>query len=367
MNVKDERHDEAEIREMAAKLKEANKAKTASPQMHQQQFLNFLSAGEKSKPKNNAGTNEADVKYIDEESVKGRFGWTTMSKCHIPYIFRSGEKYCAVRMVEMKLFNFLYNSDLCNCVNIPSYYITEAEARLLNEINFKHCDLQFGSVQFSSRDLIVRLMDANEFYQFLEHCYAKLRCNHIENVKNLGRCGFVRINKESVVPFTLHNEQKYVPLFYFEGEVDNLRQRAERLEGWGLAYLKFCCKVQGIRNELFAHETCSVISLNDIKNYFPPGTIFEDYWPKKSLESQVIFDKTSKLTKDNSIQWIRQPTAPPYIYSSPSPNPPTQIKVTNGQIHNVRMYPNYTIAGGQPYYHGTQTRPTNGAVLYLRS
>ena len=27
---------------------------------------------------------------------------------------------------------------------------------------------------------------------------------------------------------------------------------------WDLAYLKFCCKVQGIRNELFANDICKV-------------------------------------------------------------------------------------------------------------
>ncbi|XP_072402449.1 uncharacterized protein [Diabrotica undecimpunctata] len=370
MNVKQERQDEAEIRELAAKLMEANKVKMNSPQRHQQQqsqninLLNFLSGGDKTKSKNSGGTNEVDTKNIDEESVKGRFGWTMMGKIHIPYILRSGEKYCAVRMVEMKVLNKLLNflhQDLYNCTNIRSYYITEAEARLLNEINFKHCDYQFGREQFTSRDLIVRLVDGNEFYQFLGHCYAKLSNNDTEKVKNLDRCGFIRINKESVVPYTLYNELKYVPLFYFEGETDNLRQRADKLEGWDLAYLKFCCKVQGIRNELFAHETCSVISLNDIKNYFPPGTIFEDYWPKKNLESQLLISKTS-TPSHNTIQWTRQPTAPPNTHPSPSPKPATQAKAPNSHMHNMHMYPNYTMAGGQPSYHGTQPRTATGAV-----
>ena len=30
------------------------------------------------------------------------------------------------------------------------------------------------------------------------------------------------------------------------------------VDGWDLAYLKFCCKVQGIRNELFANDVCKV-------------------------------------------------------------------------------------------------------------
>lgn len=368
MNVKQERHDEAEIRELAAKFMEANKAKMAMPQRPPQQpgqsmnILSFLGS-DKSKPKNNGSPSEADSKNIDEESVKGRFGWTLMGKIHIPYITRSGESYCAVRMVEMKVLNKLLNylhQDLYNCTNIRSYYITDAEARLLNEINFKHCDYQFGREQFTSKDLIVRLTDANEFYQFLGHCYAKL-VNTAET-ENLERCGFIRINKESVVPYTVYNEQKYVPLFYFEGETDNLKQRADKLEGWDLSYLKFCCKVQGIRNELFAHDSCSVISLNDIKNYFPPGTMFEDYWPKKNLDSQLLISRNSN--QQQIVQWTRQPIAPPIsAHPPPSPKPATQAKAANNShMHNVHVYPNYGMAGGQPTYHTTQPRAASSAV-----
>ncbi|KAG5893073.1 hypothetical protein JTB14_021574 [Gonioctena quinquepunctata] len=369
MNVKQERHDEAEIRELAAKFVEANKAKMALPQRPQQpggQSMNILSflSGDKNKTKNSSSPSDCDTKNIDEESVKGRFGWTFMGKMHIPYILRSGESYCAVRMVEMKVLNKLLNylhQDLYNCTNIRSYYITEAEARLLNEINFKHCDYQFGREQFTSRDLIVRLTDANEFYQFLGHCYAKLVNN--TDCENLERCGFIRINRESVVPYTVYNEQKYVPLFYFEGETDNLKQRADKLEGWDLSYLKFCCKVQGIRNELFAHDSCSVISLNDIKNYFPPGTMFEDYWPKKNLDSQLLISRNSNQ-QPQIVQWTRQPIAPPIpAHPPPSPKPATQAKAANNtHMHNVHVYSNYGMAGGQPTYHSTQPRTASSAV-----
>ncbi|CAG9855122.1 unnamed protein product [Phyllotreta striolata] len=367
MNVKQERHDEAEIRELAAKFMEASKAKMAIPQRPAQQSgqnLNILSffGSDKSKTKSNSPS-EIDTKNIDEESVKGRFGWTIMGKIHIPYITRSGESYCAVRMVEMKVLNKLLNylhQDLYNCTNIRSYYITEAEARLLNEINFKHCDYQFGREQFTSRDLIVRLTDANEFYQFLGHCYAKLV--NTADAENLERCGFIRINKESVVPYTVYNDQKYVPLFYFEGETDNLKQRADKLEGWDLSYLKFCCKVQGIRNELFAHDSCSVISLNDIKNYFPPGTIFEDYWPKKNLDSQLLISRNSN--QQQIVQWTRQPVAPPIsAHPPPSPKPATQAKAANNShMHNVHVFPTFGMAGGQPTYHTTQPRAASSAV-----
>jgi len=39
--------------------------------------------------------------------------------------------------------------------------------------------------------------------------------------------------------------------------------------------------VQGIRNELFSGESCKVVALEEIKQHFPAGTLFEDYWPLK--------------------------------------------------------------------------------------
>lgn len=147
----------------------------------------------------------------------------------------------------------------------------------------------YGTQAFTQKDLVVRLSDADEFYKFLDICYNKLsREGGGENLNGSSRCGFIRINRESVVPYTVRDGHKYVPLFYFEGETENLKLKADRLEGWDLSYLKFCCKVQGIRNELFASETCSVISLADIKTYFPLGTEFEEYWPNKMLESQLL-------------------------------------------------------------------------------
>ena len=54
---------------------------------------------------------------------------------------------------------------------------------------------------------------------------------------------YFRINGESVVPYTVKEGTKYVPLFYFEGETDHLKLKSETVNGWDLAYLKFCCKV----------------------------------------------------------------------------------------------------------------------------
>ncbi|XP_061720140.1 uncharacterized protein LOC133527244 [Cydia pomonella] len=328
VKVKTERPDEAEIRELAAKMVEANKAKalaasvaaarpgpgalgTAPPGAGGQLgILNFLTRKTGAPPDTRPPVDpEKKTPAPDEASWKGHFGWDMLGKCHIPYIYRSGEKYVAVRMVEIKLLNKYLNylhADIYSCTCIRSYYITEIEARLLNEINSRHCDGQFGRDAFTQKDLVVRLSDAYEFYNFLDVCYNKL-LRGTTNSKD--KCGFIRINKESVVPYTVRDGQKFVPLFYFEGETDNLKLKADQLKGWDLSYLKFCCKVQGIRNELFASETCSVISLSDIKSYFPPGTEFEEYWPNKVVDSQLLISAKGAIAGGG--QWTRAPPAPP--------------------------------------------------------
>ena len=115
------------------------------------------------------GKKPADV---DEESRKGRFGWAEFDKQPIPYIFRASgektEKYISVRMIERKLLNKFLSvlpTEVNSCHCIRSYYITDSEAKLLNEINIKHADLHFGKEAFTTKDLVVRMADAKEFYR----------------------------------------------------------------------------------------------------------------------------------------------------------------------------------------------------------
>ena len=190
-----------------------------------------------------------------------------------------------------------------SCTSIRSYYLTDSESKLLNEINLKHTECTFGKEAFTSKDLVVRLKDAKEFFKFLDLCHKKLV---LKKSNASDRCGFFRINGESVVPYTVKNGTKYVPLFYFEGETDHLKLKSEDVEGWDLAYLKFCCKVQGIRSELFNNEICKVVALDEIKGHFPQGTTFEDYWPAKGSIEPV--SSRSGVTGGN---WTQKPPGQP--------------------------------------------------------
>jgi len=267
-------------------------------------------------------------KPVDEESKKGRFAWFEIEKTYLPYIFRyTTEKYTSVRMVERKLLNRYLQvlpQEVNSCTSIRSYYLTDNESKLLNEINLKHTDCTFGKEAFTSKDLVVRLKDAKEFYRFLDLCHKKLV---LKKSNASDRCGFFRINGESVVPYTVKNSIKYVPLFYFEGETDHLKLKSEEVEGWDLAYLKFCCKVQGIRSELFNNDICKVVALDEIKGHFPQGTTFEDYWPAKGSIEPV--SSRSGVTGGN---WTQKPPGQPVS----KPLNPVSAAATNA----VQMQPN---------------------------
>ena len=144
---------------------------------------------------------------------------------------------------------------------------------------------------------------------------------------------------------------------FLQGETDNLKLKADSLSGWDLSYLKFCCKVQGIRNELFASDTVAVISLDDIKSYFPQGTVFEDYWPNKVVDSQLLLGSKSS-NNSNVGNWTRQPAHPP----------PKQIMATqqmtktqaNNQAQVRKIAGNTTLSQHQIYN-------TEAQQQYLRS
>ncbi|KZS14054.1 Uncharacterized protein APZ42_020712 [Daphnia magna] len=338
----EKRDDQEEIDLLAAKMVEANRAKMANLSSaattlgqtgtNSNPLQSGVASASRMLPgtllgyfsKNSAGVgakevvdainkekiNSAAAVSIDLESAKGRFGWTD-SSVHIPYIYRRDEKkFCSVRVLEqciIKMFANVLRPELSGCVSIQSFYVSEIESRLLNEINVKHCDWQYGRELFTVRDLIINLDDALELIQFLQTCKEKLVRKSCDPQD---RCGFFRIGGESVVPYTVISGTKYVPLFYFEGETGNLDRRAIQITGWDLAYLKLCCKVQGIRNELFSNDSYSAVSVEDIKQQFPAQTDLQLYWPSRS-SLDVPSNGASGASNAGINMWIHKPSGSP--------------------------------------------------------
>ncbi|CAI6347618.1 unnamed protein product [Macrosiphum euphorbiae] len=384
ISVKNE-HDDPEINAMALKMKE-NYQKNASAAAKQQAaspanvYINragrpvALTNAPITTNNTQKNPDKSPKDSEDVESIKGRFSWKFIAGHHIPYIIRVVNteqlKFVSVRMAETQLLsNYLHylHADIYTCTSVRSHFITESEAKLLNDINQKHADCIYGKeVFFAGKDYIVRLEDVHEFYMFIEVCYKKLLCNVTPGRRE--KCGFIRINSESVVPYCIKDDQKYVPLFYFEGETENLKHRAVKLENWNLAYLKFCCKVQGIRNELFASDSCTVTSLDDIKNYFPPETNFEEYWPAKVVDTQLLTNQKSTHVNPPGA-WIRAPpevvpaeNTIPHNLTAPGPLPASVPILMN-------TYQNGWPANQMVNSYGTQAQPpsTRGYSIAARN
>ena len=220
--VKAERQDDHEINEMARKIVEQNRNKVGLVQAGMpmqpghmtmarpgqpmiQNYMNMpgaarrpnnVVAGQSGGVANNSNQDgNSTERKIDSDSKRGRFGWCEFEKNYIPFIFRgNGDRFTSVRMVERKFLSKFLNvlpPEVNSCHCIRSYYITDSESKLLNEINLKHTDCYFGKEAFTTKDLVVRLKDAKEFYRFLDLCHKKLV---LKKSNASDRCGFFRIN-----------------------------------------------------------------------------------------------------------------------------------------------------------------------------
>ena len=234
--------------------------------------------------KDQASKDPKDVpdEAVDSESVKGIFGWETIDDTSIPYILRRGKKFVSVRIVERKLLSKYPNTfpdELGKKDPLISYFITEPEATLLNEINTSHCDYEYGRNPFTVKDLIVDLDEFGEFFKVVKKTFPADILARIGNegsslttpdlkpdLSNL--CGWIQINN-TVSPFILRVERgnpvKYVPMhviIYAAGLLSN--QNVEGLPATlqECAMLNEACKAAGV-DFTFAKST-KLLSLKEV-------------------------------------------------------------------------------------------------------
>jgi len=240
------------------------------------------------------------------------FSWETIAGHRIPYIMRvvNGKllKFVATRMAEYQLLKKYLNSVpshiYTSCTSVIAYKIIDPEVKILNHINEKYYgygkDYQFHA----GIDNIVSLDDVHNFYLFLEVCYKKLLSNITPDYND--KCGFIQINSNSsssCLPYCTQDDQRYVPLFFLQGDAESLSQRTVKLEKWNLAYLKFCCRIYGIRDELFYGNSWLVVSLDYVKNSYPPETDFADIWLPDLAHVYLLINQ--KSFHSNSESWFR--------------------------------------------------------------
>ncbi|XP_005094503.1 uncharacterized protein LOC101846802 [Aplysia californica] len=203
---------------------------------------------------------------VDSESVKGIFGWETIDGTSIPYILRKGKKFVSVRIVERKLLSKYPNTfpdELGKKDPLISYFITEAEATLLNEINTAHCDYEYGRNPFTVKDLIVNLSEFGEFFKIVKKTFpadilAKISHESSEVVTSEVKpdlsefCGWIQINN-TVSPYILRMEagaqMKMVPMhviIYAAGLLSNSNVEGLSASVRECTMLNETCKAAGV-------------------------------------------------------------------------------------------------------------------------
>lgn len=134
----------------------------------------------------------------------------------------------------------------------------------------------------------------------------------------------------TVMVYILHNNEKWIPVFYFEDLPQNIPLKIIEVRGWDIALLKFCCKVQGIGKYICTSNSCPVINVDDVKKYSPLETSLKIYWPKAVPHSKVVINR---MIQEHRIIWtVPTPLIPPVATNSPSlQDPSTQAEHLDNQ------------------------------------
>ncbi|XP_015914989.1 uncharacterized protein [Parasteatoda tepidariorum] len=228
------------------------------------------------------------------------FGWSTVGSINLPYIMRSEHKFVAARILEDKVIRAAMNilpGHLFKFAHVESFYMTEAEITLYNEINEFHCDLQFGYPKFTSSDVVVSLEDCISYYDFLETCKAKLdiQGNRLYN----DQCGFYSIRNDCV-PYIKKGTKKYIPLNGVPVELMPSVTRIENVTEWDIAYFRLLYG-KSLADSLQIQQICCV---EDLENALG-GIRFEEFWADlRCLHASHLPSSNDNLSKweDSVIQ-----------------------------------------------------------------
>lgn len=164
---------------------------------------------------------------------------------------------------------------------------TTEEASLFDFINVHHCDQSFGKATILKGEPLVELTDARSFITFLEDC--RRLFNDPSSAEQ--KCGFIRVNKEAIIPFVLIGGNKHVPLYYFKTvtkaniQTDALETKA--MNEWDSCYMKFCSRIVGADDDYDFYGDHFVDLLNvtpflsfyaEVEEYIPPEEVYKEFF-----------------------------------------------------------------------------------------
>jgi len=264
----------------------------------------------------------------DSSSAQGKFLWREIAGICVPVLLRSDKEYISTRVAERsflsQLLQVLPTGVICSGPKIESSKATSTEIKLLNEINSKHSDYFYGKGHFPLKELLVEKNEIFKYHQYLEICYKKLIAREAASTDRC-KCGFLKVGGGSNIPYVDINLEQYLPKFYFDDDTEVLKGMS--IEGWDWAYLKFCCKVQGIKDDFIDGETCEVVALSELKQYLPSDTTYEEFWPSEDITSRFKSYKQGNWTS---------------IFS-------TGIKKFGGKLQLIKDYPIQESSSRVPY------------------
>lgn len=340
---------------------------------------------------------EATLGRIDSASVSGKFGWTSIDGVEIPFLLREEKKYLAVRMVEMKLLSkypSTYPEELKKRPPLMSHYITEYEARLLNEINAHHCNGEYGSQPFITQHLIVKMSDFEEFYNIVKKHFPPNVLARLPHMMGPGQPpekvvdgGWIQVNN-TVVPFVYRSKLKYVPLSvirYAAGLLTDVRVEGNPLKEEEWNYFNESCRGAGV--EFTFAKTAKLVML-DVVQQLCNNSVTISELPKDDPFSQAQYhgdeerdegpaNNTSSMSLSTSQMPYLANTAsgrgpvngpsPPSVASATQPSPPGG-NVPYWMNHHLGIYPGVTSApgaypGGSPHLIRGPGRPPLGQAL----
>lgn len=150
-----------------------------------------------------------------------------------------------------------------SCINIRSYYVTEREASLLNEINSVHCDYLFGYESFSTKDVVVGLKDVICLQTFLDTSK-----NLFRSGTDLDWIGFISLPGCTVVPFICKTmdcvKKKLVPQSLVKQQLAQGKVESYEMDEWDRSYLRMLLICGGMEHLTLASDE-KLICLDDLK------------------------------------------------------------------------------------------------------
>lgn len=241
------------------------------------------------------------IYFIDD-----RYGWTSIDNFFFLYIVRNENgkhvQYVLSNIAQTELFSKYFlrlHPKVCDCAYLQTYPVTETEAILFKEISSKNSNA-LNTITETNNSFIVELNDLKEYYTFLKSCFYKLTHRALPWCVT-EKCGLIRINTDSVLPYCIIKERKYIPFFYFESKLKALKSLTIEVEKWSFTYIQFCYLVHGIKYDFSNLPSFLLINIDIIKNYFKSNVYFEEYWPA-----------CTKNLLNNNITNINLPALPPF-------------------------------------------------------